>query len=802
MSNRFTEKAEKALNSAVTIAEELGHTYIGSEHILLSLAKDNNSAASIVLLKNGINFEKILKTVKEYSGYGSKSILTPKDMTPRCKKIVENSYRLSLKYGASKIGTEHILLSILDEKECIATKILVFAGLDIATVSDDVLTVIKTAEKHFESHKNKKESNEASTLSQYGKNLTEAARCGNLDPVIGRERETERLIRILCRKNKNNPCLIGEAGVGKTAIVEGLAMRIASGNVPSQIKGKNIISVDLTSMVAGAKYRGDFEERIKNLLNESEKNKSVILFIDEIHTIVGAGSAEGAIDAANILKPKLSRAEIQIIGATTFSEYHKYIEKDAALERRFQALTVNEPTHSQTVDILKGLKSKYEEHHSIKISDAAIDAAVTLSERYIQDRFFPDKAIDIIDEACAKRNVKYSEDNDIVNNYKEKIKQIEDNKIDAIKNQDYALAMKLRDMEIEFNSEMFGLKLDSKQKNDVVTVRDIEEIINEMTGIPIAGMYEHVNKEKLIHKFKQKIFGQDDAVEALASAVMRSETGITNPDRPKGVFLFIGSSGVGKTELAKILSEELFFTKKALIRYDMSEFSEKNSVTMLIGSPPGYVGYEEGGALTEKIRRRPYSVLLFDEIEKAHKDVLNLFLQIMDDGVLRDSCGRTVSFKNAYIIMTSNALGNSYADKNVGFLNNVDGPKLNEKLYDFFSPEFVNRIDSVIRFKDLDYNSFVSVADKKLLELSARLSALDIEYKYNSEVCEYVAKKAANEKLGARVVSRIITSEFENKISSYMLNGKIKEVISFIKDDILEMKVVYSTDSEDSEILI
>ncbi len=802
MSNRFTEKAEKALNSAVSIAEELGHTYIGSEHILLSLAKDNNSAASIVLLKNGINYDKILKTVKEYSGYGSKSILTPKHMTPRCKKIVENSYRLSIKYGATKIGTEHILLSILDEKECIATKILIFSGLDITTVSDDVLTVVKTAEKHFESRKNKKDSNETSTLALYGRNLTESARCGNLDPVIGRERETERLIRILCRKNKNNPCLIGEAGVGKTAIVEGLAMRIASGNVPVQIKGKNIISVDLTSMVAGAKYRGDFEERIKNLLNESAKNKSVILFIDEIHTIVGAGSAEGAIDAANILKPQLSRAEIQIIGATTFSEYHKYIEKDAALERRFQALTVNEPTHAQTVDILKGLKNKYEDHHSIRISDDAIEAAVSLSERYIQDRFFPDKAIDIIDEACAKRNVKKFEDDDIVSNYKEKMKQIENDKINAVKNQDYALAMKLRDMEIEFDSELYDLELDSKRKNDAISVRDIEEIINEMTGIPITGMYEHLSKDKLVQKFKQKIFGQDDAVEALASAVMRSETGITNPDRPKGVFLFIGSSGVGKTELAKILSEELFFTKKALIRYDMSEFSEKNSVTMLIGSPPGYVGYEEGGALTEKIRRQPYSVLLFDEIEKAHKDVLNLFLQIMDDGMLRDSCGRTVSFKNTYIIMTSNALGNNLADKNVGFLNGFDSVKLNERLYDFFSPEFINRIDSVIKFKNLDYNSFISVADKNLSELSGRLSALGIEYKYNSEVCEYVAEKAAKEKLGARVVSRIITSEFENKISSYMLNGKIKKVISFIKNDILEMKVVYSTDSEDSEVLI
>lgn len=803
MSNRFTEKAEKALNNAVSLAEELGHTYIGSEHILLSLAKENNSAAAIILIKNSITYEKILKTIREYSGYGTKSILTPKDMTPRCRKIVENSYRLSLKYGALKIGTEHILLSILEEKECIGTKILSFAGADTVTLTDEVLTVIKTAEKHFEASKSKKEGSDVSTLSQYGKNLTETARSGKLDPVIGRERETERLIRILCRKNKNNPCLIGEAGVGKTAIVEGLAMRIANGNVPNQIKGKNIISVDLTSMVAGAKYRGDFEERIKSLLNEAAKNKSVILFIDEIHTIVGAGSAEGAIDAANILKPQLSRAEIQIIGATTFSEYHKYIEKDAALERRFQALTVDEPTHSQTIEILKGLKNKYEEHHSIKISDEALEAAVSLSERYIQDRFFPDKAIDVIDEACAKSNVNAYGNEILSKNAGEKKRQIQEQKITALKNQDYSLAMKLRDLEIEFDSD--SEETDKKNDRfgpDVVTVRDVEEIINEMTGIPIAGMSEHLNEGTLINKFKQKIYGQDEAINALAMAVMRSETGITNPERPKGVFLFLGPSGVGKTELAKLLSDELFYDKKALIRYDMSEFSEKNSVTMLIGSPPGYVGYEEGGSLTEKIRRHPYSVILFDEIEKAHREVLNLFLQIMDDGILRDSCGRTVSFKNSYIIMTSNALSGNFGEKNVGFFGQNSEENLNDKLYEFFSPEFINRIDCIIRFKPLTYTSFVSVAEKKLSELSVRLNNMGIEFKYTSEVCEYIARKANDKKLGARVVLRIITTEFENKISTFMLKGRLKKVISYIKDNKLEMKAIYSVDNEDAEILI
>ena len=802
MSNRFTEKAEKALNNAAHIAEMLGHTYIGSEHILLSLSKDKESCAASILQKCGITYDKIYDTIREYSGVGTKSTLAPKDMTPKCRKIVENSYRISIRYGALKIGTEHILLAILEEKESIGARILTIAGADTITVSDEVLTILRTAEKHFEPHKSKKDGSD-SVLSQYGKNLTELAKSKMLDPVIGRERETERLIRILCRKTKNNPCLIGEAGVGKTAIVEGLAAKIASGNVPPQIQDKSIFSVDLTSMVAGAKYRGDFEERIKSIINEASRNKSIILFIDEIHTIVGAGSAEGAIDAANILKPQLSRAEIQVIGATTFSEYHKYIEKDAALERRFQPLTIEEPTPEQTVEILKGLKEKYEEHHSVKISDEALQCAVLLADRYLQGRYFPDKAIDIIDEACAKTNVSNNENEDKSLFLEKKIRQTENEKNEAVKNQDYSLALTLRDIELDLRAQLEKTNSVLQEKTcaeRTVTERDIKGIINEITGIPISGLGTEIDSLSLSEKLNEAVYGQKDAIDALVMSIMRSEAGINNPERPKGVFLFIGPSGVGKTALAKSLSEELFHDKNALIRYDMSEFSEKNSVTMLIGSPPGYVGYEEGGSLTEKIKRHPYSVILFDEIEKAHPEVLNLFLQIMDDGVLTDSCGRRVSFKNSYIIMTSNATENPLYEKEAGFLSTDSLSPSSEKLFDFFSPEFINRIDSIIHFSPLTHTSRVMIADKKLRSLCLRLSELGITLKYTSEVTEYIARKAKDKRLGARAVLRIITADIENETSSLILSRNPKEITVDIEDGRLNIKPVFESTVANSEM--
>lgn len=795
MSNRFTEKAEKALNNSAQIAESLGHTYIGSEHILLSIVKESDSSAALILLKNGVTYDKLISAVKEYSGTGSKSSLTPKNMTPRCRRIVENSYRISVRYGALKIGTEHILLSLMEEKDSIGMKILALIGIDTVNVTDQLITLLRTAEKHFENPKYKKDSTD-SVLLQYGKNLTELAKNKKLDPVISRERETDRLIRILSRKTKNNPCLIGEAGVGKTAIVEGLAIRIAEGNVPISLLGKNIISVDLTSMVAGAKYRGDFEERIKNILSEAAKNKSIILFIDEIHTIVGAGSAEGAIDAANILKPQLSRAEIQLIGATTFAEYHKYIEKDAALERRFQAVRVEEPTPMQTVDILMGLRKRYEEHHSVRISDEAIKSAVALSDRYIQDRFFPDKAIDVIDEACAKANVSSRTYNAEIAKLEENIRQIEDEKTYAVKNQDYSLALKLREKEIDYKRELEKMSDAFNEKNkrcDTVEARDIEEIINEMTGIPLSGITRSLDTQILSERLKSRIYGQDEAINSLVMAVMRSETGINNPERPKGVFLFIGPSGVGKTELAKALSEEIFFDKKSLIRYDMSEFSEKNSVTMLIGSPPGYVGYEEGGALTEKIRRHPYSIVLFDEIEKANREVLNLFLQIMDDGVLTDSCGRTVSFKNSYIIMTSNAINGYTSNKSLGFLkeNNLDCE--NDALYEIFSPEFLNRIDAIIHFAPISKQSMTKICDKALKQLRDRLGKLNIRFEYEPEVCEYISAKATDKKLGARLALRVITGEIENEISSLLLKGALLSVRVSVTNEKIVVEPVYDT---------
>lgn len=742
MSNRFTDKAERALNNAIKIAEELGHTYIGSEHVLLSLAKEEDSTAGSILKKHGITHKSLEETIKNYSGFGAKSSLSPKDMTPCCKKIVENSYKVSVRYGAAKIGTEHVLLAIMEEKNTVAIKMLTIKGADTVGITDETLTILRTAERNNPKSKTQTESSQT-PLKQYGKNLTALALEGKFDPVIGREKETERVIRILSRKNKNNPCLIGEAGVGKTAIVEGLAYRIAKKQVPIQLIDKEIVCIDLSSMVSGTKYRGDFEERIKATINEAVAAKNIILFIDEVHTIVGAGAAEGAIDAANILKPQLSRAEIQLIGATTFAEYHRYIEKDAALERRFQPVTVEEPSEEDTVTILMGVKDRYEKHHNVQISDGAIRAAVTLSSRYIRDRFLPDKALDVIDEAAAKiSSQNYKTDNNISNTA----------------------------FNIEQNAKAKNEVSD--QKATVVTEESVKEIINEMTGIPLYGLGNATKSEQLKEALSKKIIGQDLAIDILSSAVMRSELGINSPDRPKGVFMFLGGSGVGKTELAKALAEELFFDKNSFFSFDMSEFSEKTSVNKFIGSPPGYVGYEEGGSLTEKIRRHPYSVILFDEIEKAHRDVLDLFLQITDIGSLTDSQGRSVSFKNCYIILTSN-VGADKVQKNVGFINAKNDSKKNFKnnLKEYFRIEFLNRIDEIIPFSSINKDTMRKIADNKLAELAARVKKIGISLSFTEEVSQNLAEKCSDESYGARELIRVITNEVENLISSYILNN-------------------------------
>lgn len=795
MSNRFTEKAEKALNNSMKIAEEYGHTYIGSEHLLISLCQDSLSCSYAILTKCGIERSKLDEGIKEYSGIGSKTRLNSKDMTPGCRKIVENSYKNAIKYSSQKIGTEHLLLAVVEQKDSVANKILEYIGADIFTLKDEIVTFLRSTDK---SVLPKKQSDGLPFLNQYGKNLIRLAKENKIDPVIGRDKETERLIRILSRRSKNNPCLIGEAGVGKTAIVEGLAMRIAEGSVPMSLIDKTIYSVDLTSMVAGAKYRGDFEERIKSIIAEAAKNGSVILFIDEIHTIVGAGSAEGAIDAANILKPELARSGIQLIGATTLSEYRKYIEKDPALERRFQPLLIEETDKGATLNILYNVKEKYEKHHQVKISDDALLVAVELSDRYIQDRRMPDKALDVIDEACAKINVKCVNSGKIPEIDK-KLRQTSEMKEEAVKNKDFKLAESLHEIENSYIKELYFLKEDDGDTNTErqVTAEDIRDIVSEMTGIPINENGDEESYEKLYNVLSERVIGQKKAVSLLTSAVLRSKVGITDPNRPKGIFLFLGESGVGKTALGYALASSVFPGKENLVKLDMSEFGEKHSISKLIGSPPGYVGYDEGSALCEKIRRHPYSVVLFDEIEKASPEVQNLLLQIMDEGILTDSTGRRVSFRNTFIIMTSN-IGAEGLDKNgkPGFIAISDSAKANktaEKLKAFLKPEFINRIDEIIPFSPLSLETLGKIADKMLRGLRDRLSHIGVELLYTDDVCTYIAKKGEEAGFGARPISRLIVNEVENKITDILLNNRYENLkISVdIKDGSLDFDARY-----------
>ena len=783
MSNRFTEKAEKVLNNAVKTAEEYGHTYIGSEHLLISLCQDTLSCSFAILSKCGVERSKIDEGIKEYSGVGAKTRLSSKDMTPSCRKIVENSYKTALKYSSQKIGTEHLLLSVVEQKDSVANKILEYVGVDVFTLKDEIVTFLRSTDK---SGIQKKQAEALPFLNQYGKNLIKMVKENKIDPVIGRDKETERLIRILARRSKNNPCLIGEAGVGKTAIVEGLARRIAEGRVPMNLMDKTLYSVDLTSMVAGAKYRGDFEERIKSIIAEASKSGSVILFIDEIHTIVGAGSAEGAIDAANILKPELARSNIQLIGATTLSEYRKYIEKDPALERRFQPLLIEETDKAATLDILMNLKDKYEKHHLVKITDDALVSAVNLSERYIQDRRMPDKALDVIDEACAKINVRFS-DGDKSAEIDKKLRQTYELKEEAVKNKDFGLAEKLRDVENDYLKELYFIKEteESGLSERYVTANDVREIITEMTGIPINDVSEDDSYDRLYEELSKSVIGQERAVSLLTSRVLRSKVGINDPNRPKGIFLFLGESGVGKTALGYALAKAVFPGKESLIKLDMSEFGERHSVSKLIGSPPGYVGYDEGGALCEKIRRHPYSVVIFDEIEKASLEVQNLMLQIMDEGVLTDSTGRRVSFCNTFIIMTSN-IGAEGLDKNgtPGFIGVSENAKVNktaEKLREFLKPEFINRIDEIIPFSRLGGKTLARIAEKMLIALRERLNHIGVELFFDEGVAEYIAIKGEEIGFGARPISRLIVSEIENKITDILLNNKYENLKIFIR---------------------
>ena len=774
MSNNFTIKAENALNRAVTIAESYGHTYIGTEHVLLALAEDETSCASILLKKSKLTYEKICEAVKEYSGVGTLTRLSSKDTTPKCRRLLEQSYKISKKYNSEKIGTEHILLALLEERECVATKILTKVEADSNLIKDNVITFLRSSQRGILFAEAVSEIN-IPNLTKYGKNLTALAEAGKLDPVIGRDNETERLIRTLSRRTKNNPCLIGEAGVGKTAIVEGLAQRIYEGSVPYSLSKKIIISLDLTSMVAGAKYRGDFEERIKLIMTEATKNPSVILFIDEIHTIVGAGSAEGAIDAANIMKPELSRGDIQLIGATTLNEYQKYIEKDSALERRFQPILVEEPSTESSINMLKGLKNKFEKHHGVSIDDSAIESAVRLSQRYVQDRFLPDKAIDIIDEACAVAYSSVPRDSQKIKNIKEKMRQIAFDRKSAIDCHDYELATNLRELESlysdELTAQLKGSRPSELRRN--VSSADVERVVSEITGVSF-GLKKDSSSSGIKSRLSESVIGQEAAISALSNAVTRSLAGINSPDRPRGIFLFLGESGVGKTALANSLSEVLFDSEEALIRYDMSEYAESYTVSKLIGSAPGYVGYGEQVSALERLRRHPYSVVLLDEIEKCHRDVLSLFLQIFDNGVLTDASGRKINFKNTYIIMTSN-IGADRLRKGsgLGFLAGSEKDDIRKVLRESFSDEFINRIDEIILFSPLDNSALKQIAKIKVSELAKRISDKGINVEFDDCIYDFLANKAKNRAgLGARPLIRIIVLEIENKIADMIVSGK------------------------------
>ena len=797
MMYKFTNRAEKAIEIANEIALELGHTYIGTEHILYGLAKEGTGVASKVLANQNITDEEILQEIEMLIGTGEPLAENQSlGFTPRSKRVIENAFIEARKLGSEFIGTEHILIGIMQEGDSVAVRIMMDLNIDPRKLYNEIVKVIN--EEGMDSNsmkgtdKNVGSFNSTPTLNQFGSDLTKQAREGKLDPVIGRKNEIDRVIQILSRRTKNNPCLIGEPGVGKTAVVEGLAEKIVSDDVPEMLKNKRVVTLDISGMVAGAKYRGDFEERIKKCLSEVKKAGDVILFIDEIHTIVGAGSAEGAVDAANILKPLLARGEVQVVGATTLNEYRKYIEKDSALERRFSPVTVGEPTEEETIKILEGLRDKYEAHHNVKITEEAIKAAVDLSIRYINDRFLPDKAIDLMDEAASRVKMRTYTMPDSIKEIEEKIATLDRDKEEAIRVQDFEKAATLRDKENEQKDKLEKEKKKWQSKNSKnvmsLTDEDIAEVIASWTGIPVQKITQDEN-EKLKHleeTLHKRVIGQNEAVEAVSKAIRRGRVGLKDPNRPIGSFLFLGPTGVGKTELSKALAEALFGNEEAMIRVDMSEYMEPHSVAKLIGSPPGYVGYDEGGQLTEKIRRKPYSVILFDEIEKAHPDVMNMLLQILDDGRLTDAQGRTVNFKNTVIIMTSNVGARMITDKNVlGFSQGTDNKEGQEKEYENikkdvmselkkqFRPEFINRIDDIIVFHKLTDEDIGQIIEIMLKQVQNRLKVQEYNVEIDKSVKDLVAKKGIDANYGARPLKRAIQSNVEDKIAEAILDGKI-----------------------------
>ena len=793
--NKFTPRAEEALRLSQEAAGELGHGYVGTEHLLLGLLREEEGIAHRVLREYGITDEMLCSLLQQSVGKGLTGAAPTQGLTPRAKSVVELAVSEAARTGAGYIGTEHLLMGILREGNNMALRILQTVGVDPRKMYASILQKLSDASPHTvtsgSATTNRESGKSGKTLAEFTRDLTDAAREGKLDPVIGREDEIQRVVQILSRRTKNNPVLIGEPGVGKTAIAEGLAQRIVTADVPEELLDKKILSLDLSGMVAGTKYRGEFEERIKNTLAEVKKAGNVILFIDELHTIVGAGSAEGAVDAANIIKPALGRGEIRVIGATTLDEYRKYIEKDAALERRFQPVTVGEPTVESSIEILMGLKDKYEAHHKLTITDEAIEAAVRLSARYINDRFLPDKAIDLMDEAASRVRMDAESASPDLKALEEKIATLRREKAEAINAQDYEKAAQLRDIEKNYQ-EQVDIERDNwrkkmSQNRGSVTADDIAKVVGTWTGIPVTRLTEDEGQRllKLEDTLHNRVIGQDEAVSAVARAIRRGRVGLKDPKRPIGSFLFLGPTGVGKTELCKTLAEAMFGDENAMIRIDMSEYMEKHTVSRLVGSPPGYVGHEEGGQLTEKVRRKPYSVVLFDEIEKAHEDVWNILLQILEDGIVTDSQGRRVDFKNTVIVMTSNVGAKNITAANVptlGFAADTADDKAQftrireavmAELKRTFKPEFLNRIDETIVFRQLTEDDIVQIARRMLDVTGKRMAQQGITLQADDEAVAALAKDGFDAQYGARPLRRAIQNVVEDAVAEQMLEGKL-----------------------------
>ncbi len=794
MKTQYTDQARTAIMYAEQTARKCRHNYIGTEHLLAGLIHEEQGTAGMVLREFGVGEEKLMELIDKLIA-PAQGVLTAdkRGYTPRAELVLENSRQEAMDLKSTRVGTEHLLLAMLKEVDCVGTRLLHTMGVSIQKLQMEIFVAMGEETAGKEAYGKKSSRGNISmgtpTLDQYSRDLTELARQGKLDPVVGREEEIARIIQILSRRTKNNPCLVGEPGVGKTAIAEGLAQRIVQEMVPDTIKGKRVVVLDLSGMVAGSKYRGEFEERIKRVVSEVMEHQGILLFIDELHTIIGAGGAEGALDASNILKPSLSRGEIQIIGATTLEEYRKYIEKDAALERRFQPVTVEEPTEEQAIAILKGLRPYYEKHHGVEITDEAVAAAVKMSTRYITDRFLPDKAIDLMDEASSKVQLSGFSVPEALRQGEQELRKLSQEKEEAIKAGDFSLAKEIQNKQIEeekvYQTAKRRFENRNKNRNLIVTEETIAQIVSGWTKIPVQKLAEKETKRlaRLERTLHQRVIGQEEAVMAVAKAIKRGRVGLKDPARPIGSFLFLGPTGVGKTELSKALAEAVFGSEQALIRVDMSEYMEKHSVSKMIGSPPGYVGYEEGGQLSEKVRRNPYSVILFDEIEKAHPDVFNILLQVLDDGHITDAQGRKVDFKQTCIIMTSNAGAQSIVEpKRLGFSSGEDAKKdyehmkngVMEEVKRIFKPEFLNRIDEILVFHTLRKDEIKQIVSLLLKKLQNRCKEqLDIELTVRSSVKEYIAEEGFDSKYGARPLKRAIQNKIEDAMAEEILEGRI-----------------------------